>query len=332
MAALEAADMLSSAWMSAASLAALYGAFLWLLGRWLLPGLLVFLRDHGLTELNYRSDPVPTAGGLLIWLLILVHSAVEAAVAWLGLFNNADVPMASPIPVPVPLSSPGSLTSSWCAVALLGFLDDTLGARTKVKGIAGHYRLWKEQRRVSTGLIKAGGILLAAIPVVCLLQQARGNHSWLIGGIQVLLLGFMANGVNLLDLRPGRALKAFIALLLLLCSWAFASWNSTAAGAGYGGLLPDMLPVVCGALALLKPNLRGQVMLGDTGANLLGFAAGCWAIVLLGWPAQCALLALLVLLHILTWRRSLSSIIERNRVLQWLDQWGRRGPENIEGA
>lgn len=324
--------MLTGAWSSAAILTAFYGALLWLLGRWLLPGLLSFLRDHGLTELNYRSDPIPTAGGLLIWLLILFHSAVETAVSWVGLFNNPVVSIASPIPSQVPISGPAGLTSSWYAVALIGFLDDTLGAGTKVKGIAGHYRLWKEQRRVSTGLIKAGGILLAAIPVVCLLQQANGAPSWLTGGMQVLLLGLMANGVNLLDLRPGRALKAFMAMVLLLCVWMFVSRNSAAAGAVYAGLLPDMLPVVCGALALLKPDLRGQVMLGDTGANLLGFAAGCCAIALLGWPAQCALLVLLLLLHVLTWRRSLTTIIERNRVLQWLDQWGRRGPENIEGA
>lgn len=290
------------------------------IGRWLLPYIIHFLWMHDLTGKNYRGEFIPTAGGLFIWVLVLIQSAIGTMIA----SNRGE-----------------DLTGGWNAsaayfgalnaIALLGFIDDSVGAKTKAKGIGGHWKLWAEHRRISTGLMKAGGILLAAFPVVWVLKQVQ-PVPWHAIPAQILLIGLMANGMNLLDLRPGRALKGFWALLLLLCGLIFSSAEAGTSLAVAHRLLPDMLPIVCGALILLGPDLQGKLMIGDTGANIMGFALGCWIIASLNLNLQYVLLAMFIALHVLTWRWSLTTLIERNRLLLWFDRLGRGGAGKIGGA
>lgn len=64
-------------------------------------------------------------------------------------------------------------------------------------------------------------------------------------------------------------------------------------------------------------------MLGDTGANLLGAALGMASVWTMTFPAQLAVVAFLMLLHLFTERYSLTMIIEKNRLLRFLDNLGR---------
>ncbi|OXM88152.1 hypothetical protein [Paenibacillus rigui] len=292
----------------------LYALLLTLLGSWLLSYLSVFLAEHEVTCTNYEQVTLPTAGGFLVWLLVIIHSALAAAAAYFGL--DAAI-------WPEPERSFAPCLS---IVALLGFIDDAVGAKTNVKGIAGHWGLWVKRGQLSTGFIKAGGILLAACPAVYLLQQHRGAAPWYMGALQVLLVALMANAINLLDLRPGRALKGFFILLLLLAASLAAKSNEAAMLYPF---MPDMLPVICGAVVLFLPDLRGKLMLGDTGANLLGFAFGCWTVAAVSAMWQGLLLILLVIVHGFSWRHSLSALIESNRFLLWFDRLGRNGTGKI---
>ncbi len=47
------------------------------IGRLLMPGSLRFLQEHGIAERNYTGDSIPTAGGLLIWLLLLASFVID---------------------------------------------------------------------------------------------------------------------------------------------------------------------------------------------------------------------------------------------------------------
>ncbi len=131
-------------------------------------------------------------------------------------------------------------------------------------------------------------------------------------GLDASVVAASANMINLLDLRPGRALKVTVAAAMPLM---LSARGSRADGAPAGACV--------GAAAVLLPaDLAGKTMLGDTGANCLG--------ALLGRSAargsqgrRAAVLAALTAGTLLSERVSFSAIIDVNPILQALDHWGR---------
>ena len=97
------------------------------------------------------------------------------------------------------------------------------------------------------------------------------------------MLVLATNALNLLDLRPGRAIKVFVLL-----------------GAGLTIGARELRPLwtlglfVGPALVAGAYDLRERAMLGDTGANLLGALAGLWLVLVLSQTGQLIALALLV--------------------------------------
>src|SRR5687768_10418232 len=99
-------------------------------------------------------------------------------------------------------------------VALLGLLDDALGrgaAADTDRGWRGHARAVLAGR-FSTGAIKAAG----ALALAAYAASGRGQEGVdYVADLGLLLL--MTNLFTLLDLRPGRVEKVFVALLAGLC-------------------------------------------------------------------------------------------------------------------
>ena len=156
---------------------------------------------------------------------------------------------------------------------------------------------------ITSGLLKALLGLLVALGVA-----ARHTSSWGALFMDTLLFALSVNLVNLLDLRPGRAVKfSFLVLLPLLAR----QW--------------DLSLLLLGALlGYVLYDLRGWAMLGDGGANFLGGALGylllgCSRGVKLGW-----LIGLLGI-HLLTERYSLSQIIRKNSLLRFWTTWALSG-------
>ena len=89
-------------------------------------------------------------------------------------------------------------------VAVLGLIDDTLGAAPR--GWRGHGGAML-RGELSTGTLKAAGSLGLALFVLSGLGLSNGRY---LLGAAVLVLA--TNLFNLLDLRPGRASKAFVLL------------------------------------------------------------------------------------------------------------------------
>ncbi|MFG5720144.1 hypothetical protein [Streptomyces murinus] len=106
------------------------------------------------------------------------------------------------------------------------------------------------------GAVKLAGISAAALVAGALLKE-RPLDKCLAG---VVIAG-AAHGVNLVDVRPGRALGAVLALGLpgLLGKGPGAELAAVAAG---------------GAAAVLREDVSERTMLGDTGAHALGAALG----------------------------------------------------------
>ena len=119
-----------------------------------------------------------------------------------------------------------------------------------------------------------------------------------------------ANLLNLFDLRPGRALK-----VTLLVGVPAALTGSGAAATAVGA-----------AVAALPEDLRGEAMMGDTGANALGALLGTALAAQLGVRGRWTAAAVVVGLTLASERVSFSQVIATTPGLRELDAWGRPRP------
>ncbi|MET0957860.1 MAG: hypothetical protein ABWZ18_05045 [Solirubrobacterales bacterium] len=194
-------------------------------------------------------------------------------------------------------------------VALLGLLDDALGrgaADDTDRGWRGHARALAAGR-FSTGAIKAVGALALAAYATSGLGRQGIDY---VADLALLLLA--TNLFNLLDLRPGRAEKAFFLLLGGLC---LGAWTVEPI---------ELLGLFIGPVAVVAWfTLRERAMLGDTGSNLIGALAGVAMLVTLGDTGRWIALALIVALTIFGEFRSISRTIDSIPPLRWIDSLGR---------
>jgi len=264
----------------------------------LAPAVLRMLTEGGHTRVNYRGRPLPVPLGVLVIaaaLLALVPLALIERLASTEVFESQLL-----------LASIYAL-----GVACLGLIDDAYGAAKKPAGFAprgwrGHAHAVR-RGELSTGALKAGGSLGLALALMSFAEHSTGT--WLLASAVLVLA---TNLFNLLDLRPGRAIKAFVLL-----------------GAGLtagSGELPVLwaLGLFAGpALVAGAYDVRERAMLGDTGANLLGALAGLWMVLTLSTAGLEIALALLLLITVYGEFRSISALVEKTPGVRWLDSLGR---------
>jgi UDP-GlcNAc:undecaprenyl-phosphate/decaprenyl-phosphate GlcNAc-1-phosphate transferase len=78
------------------------------------------------------------------------------------------------------------------------------------------------------------------------------------------------------------------------------------------------------AVALLVPDLRERVMLGDTGANALGSVIGLALVVTLTSRGRLVAAGILLILNLISERVSFSRVIDAAPPLRAFDRLGRR--------
>jgi len=259
------------------------------------------LSDKGMTRTNYKGHEVVTAGGL-----VLVGSSAAAWIAILAYWGwkrvEADI-----------LIEGGLLLTGLLSMAFWGWLDDA-SLDKKAKGFRGHFGvLWRE-RKMTSGLWKVWGGGCTAMLVAYGLADSIGM--WLLAAS---LLAVSSNLLNLFDLRPARAMKVFWLILLIGVAVSLFSLG----GSGHPSVWIWLFPLFLSSLLLFRHDARGAIMLGDTGANVLGFAAGFALIRGIPWQGQAWLLLVFVLLHVIAEFVSFSQIIDRVKWLERLDRWGR---------
>ncbi len=201
----------------------------------------------------------------------------------------------------------------------LGALDDLAGDAS-IRGLRGHLSALG-RAQVTTGAGKVLGLAVTGVLAAALVgadrdpTAVRANRA---AAVDVLLgcsvVAGTANLVNLLDLRPGRALKA-----TLLLGAAVSLTRSTAAGAS----VASASVAVGSAAAALRDDLAGASMLGDTGANAAGALLGVALVERWGRPGQLVALGVLTALTLASERVSFTAVIESTPVLRELDAWGR---------
>jgi UDP-N-acetylmuramyl pentapeptide phosphotransferase/UDP-N-acetylglucosamine-1-phosphate transferase len=186
--------------------------------------------------------------------------------------------------------------------AVVGRYDDVMDTREgghRDKGLRGHARALREGR-LRAGAVKVAGIGAASLLAARLAAPERRLAEVVVDGG---LVAVCANLVNLLDVRPGRALKAGLLV-------AAAAGEPGPAGA---------------AAALLPADLQERAMLGDAGANALGALLGLAVVTRARSPRQRRrLLAAGVGLTVASEVVSYSAVIDAVPPLRWVDRLGRR--------
>lgn len=323
----------------------------WLAMRAMLRG----VRPAPIDVTNYRGARIPPVLGFVwpVWAvaLLAVQALVDVTTRLLAasgadagvLGRVADTPLALPL-----FGVPFLLVTGAFA---FGLADDAFGAGGP-KGFRGHLRALRSGI-LTTGMLKLLGIgslalFYGASAAPGVLERsglaAKGDApvalTLLAWGVAAAVIALAANLLNLLDLRPGRALKAYSALvaapaalfgLAVVTSFneRMASLGAELGGIALGGVetaavAAGMVAVTLGpVVAVWRFDLGERAMLGDSGANAAGAVVGYLLTAVLGLPALAAAAAVLLALNLLSERVSFSAVIERVPLLSWLDALGR---------
>jgi UDP-N-acetylmuramyl pentapeptide phosphotransferase/UDP-N-acetylglucosamine-1-phosphate transferase len=234
---------------------------------------------------NYRGRPVSLAGGAALAIsalgTVLVDRRIDARVRHAAIVAGG-------------------------AAALAGAFDDLRGSGA-ARGLRGHL-----------GALRRGEITTGTVKVAVIGAGAMAS-AWAVAGRGIwrpvaagTVVAASANLVNLLDLRPGRALKASLLVAVpLTLSPARGRLVAGAAGAAAAGLL--------------AVELDERAMLGDAGANCLGALIGVALISGASTRRLLGALGALVTLTAASEAVSFSQVIDMAPPLRWLDRLGRRG-------
>ena len=251
------------------------------------PALLRRLAEGGHVRENYRGARLPCPLGILVGAAAFV--ALAPLALWAEFVDAGDVPVAAPLLI--------------AGVAFLGLLDDVFTGASR--GWRGHAAATL-RGDFSTGALKAVGTLGLA------LFFAQG----LADGADVLLVALVVtlttNLFNLLDLRPGRAVKAFV---LLGTGLIVGEWSLDLVGSLGLWIAPIL---VAGAY-----DLRERAMLGDSGSNVVGAVAGAWLALALDTTGLAVAAAVLIAVTAYGEFRSINALVERAPGLRHLDSLGR---------
>lgn len=242
---------------------------------------------------NVRGVDVPVGVGVLLPVVLVAAAALLVLAERLEWVEMDD----------------GALRTAVAAATgfgLLGLLDDLAGDATS-KGFTGHLRALGG-RRLTTGAVKLFGGGAVAVLVASAGSDERPGRLL----ADAALIALAANLANLLDRAPGRVAKVTLITAIPI-----------ALVAGADDRLVGPAVVVGATLALLWPDLREQLMLGDTGANVLGSVLGLAVVLTTAATTRTVVLVVLLALNLLSERVSFSAVIDRTPPLRALDRLGR---------
>lgn len=244
---------------------------------------------------NFRCRRVFTAAGLLLIMAVLVVEAGRSGLGAIGLGDEPGLNAARPL-----------VLFAAFGFGLLGFIDDMLGGEDR--GFRGHF-VALARGRLTSGMVK----LLGGAAIALVLAAAPGFVTWQRLFADAVLIALAANLANLLDRAPGRVIKCSLLAYLPL---AFV------AGTGPVGIAAA--PLLGAAMGMLPEDLHERVMLGDTGANVLGGVLGLIVVLECSRTTRNAVFIALIALNLASELVSFSRVIDRVPPLRWLDQLGRQ--------
>ncbi len=254
--------------------------------------------------------------------------------------------VSSRLPIPQRLA----LGFAGITAGVFGAYDDFAEGDHVQKGLRGHL-MALTRGEVTTGAIKIVGLAASGVLAAAFLprpgraasgrrdSQGSGNltappglptatvSKITLGQVPDAFLGGAviagsANLINLLDLRPGRALKVVLLaapLVLTARESNSASFDPRSRAASIAAA-----SAMGAAAALLPEDLAERTMLGDTGANSAGALLGAGLVSVLGRRGRVLALLGLTALTVASERVSFTKVIEATPGLREFDRLGRR--------
>ncbi|TQQ84703.1 glycosyl transferase [Peptacetobacter hominis] len=246
------------------------------------------LTEGDIVRPNYKGDMIPVSMGIVFIPMLTINAILLASVVR-SIENAAYIFI---------------FVSAVFSMAFAGIMDDIIGNRN-VSGLKGHFKsLFKG--KLTTGGFKAlfGGFIGILVSVFF-------SENLLELCLNTLVIALSTNLMNLMDLRPGRAIKVYLVIMIPMIITL----------TGFVKVLPFLL--VPNVLAYFNEDLKARCMMGDAGSNVLGISIGILMVMGYTNDVKIAWLIFLVLIHILTEKYSLTKIIENNKVLNFIDRLGR---------
>jgi len=254
------------------------------------PAFINMFEKGGRLVKNYKGEMIPQGIGIIFSIYSLLWY-----ILFLLLFNNNTTDT---------LLIQFAIT----AVCFIGFIDDMLGTRD-VLGFKGHFKSLL-RGRLTTGTLKAIiGLLVSFVISLSITSNPLETVT------NTLIIALLTNFFNLLDLRPGRAIKVYIFTFLVILIGLIITHRAAA-------VLP-FIPLVGSIIGYMPYDLKARCMMGDAGSNVLGISVGVLVVLILSWHIKAAVLAFLIGIHIFTEKYSLTDVIKNNRLLNYLDNLGR---------
>lgn len=246
------------------------------------------LDNCGLVRQNYRGKMIPVGMGIVFIPPLLLNTIVL-------LFSNV---------APERLIKILVVALGIISMSFVGIIDDAIGNRD-VTGLKGHFlNLFKGE--LTTGAFKAliGGIVGLLISVTI----SKDISSIILG---MLVIALSTNFMNLLDLRPGRAIKVYL-FAIILCLFFCSVFEREL-----------MMLIVPAVIAYFYYDIKAMAMMGDAGSNVLGISLGIFIVISFNMYVQIFVLILLILVHLVAEKYSITKIIRNNKILNYIDEFGR---------
>jgi len=206
-------------------------------------------------------------------------------------------------------------TVAGLGAGVFGALDDLFGGSSS-KGLRGHIAAAR-RGEVTTGFVKIVGLGVTGLATAWIADRSPARTGSKTGPLATLVGGAViagsANVVNLFDLRPGRALKVVLLLVVPFAAGRPGTRLSTATAAATAGA----------AMVALPDDLSGRSMLGDTGANSAGALIGAALVARTGLRGRLLALASVTALTLASEMVSFTNVIESSPTLSRLDALGR---------
>ncbi len=243
---------------------------------------------------NYRGRTVATAAGLVVVLTAVLVEAAREVLASVDVGHRIT-------------STRGLVVFVVVAFGLLGLLDDVIDTG-HARGFRGHLGELARGRLTTGGVKLVGGAAVALLVAGAVNPHRPGRLL-----ADAALIALAANLANQLDRRPGRVTKVTVVCFAALV-----------AGARVGDYLEPVAVVVGATIALVVDDLRERLMLGDTGANVVGAALGIGVVFSCSFGVRLGVLIALAVLNLVGELSSFTRLIDKVPPLRALDRAGRR--------
>ena len=253
-----------------------------------IPMMSKMLAENGMIRPNYRGEQIPVSMGICFIPALVINSIIL-------LYCNVDSERLLKIYM---------LLFGIMSMCFAGIIDDSIGNRD-VTGLKGHFKALIHGK-LTTGGFKA--LLGGFVGLLICVSFDRTIPGIIVG---TLVIALSTNLMNLLDLRPGRAIKVYLFISLIL--FIFGSIFERE-------MMALILPAV---IAYFYYDLKAKAMMGDAGSNVLGVSIGIFIVTSYSLSVQVFWLVLLVAVHVVAEKFSITKLIEKNFILDYIDKLGR---------